>query len=372
MDAAQWGNEDGMALDESMPSRDRAAEPRDGRRLIAGRYALGRVLGTGSSAVVHRARDLRSGDEVAVKRFHSGSSPHDLRQQRREMTVLARLDHPGLVGLHDGGTEDGRPFVVTDLVEGPTLAQRISAGPIAPGAVRTLGRQLAEALAHVHSGGIVHRDVKPANVLLDGVRPRLADFGIARALDGTAATATGCVVGTAAYLAPEQVRGEAVGPPVDVYALGLVLLEALTGRREYPGLAVESATARLHRCPAVPRGLPGGLGELLDAMTRSDPRQRPTAAQVAAVLAADPARRTRRAPAGLRHGRHRLPCRGQRRPAASRLTLMLLTGVVAVLAGASPSDPPAPVSVPDVDQGAVVPGIPGASHGTVSAGLLNE
>ena len=123
--------------------------------------------------------------------------------------------------------------------------------------MRRIGARLADALAHVHAGGIIHRDLKPANVLLgaDG-RPRLADFGIARALDGTAVTGTGYVVGTAAYLAPEQVRGEWVGPAADVYALGLVLLEALTGRREYPGALVESATARLHRPPGIPEHLP--------------------------------------------------------------------------------------------------------------------
>ncbi len=104
----------------------------------------------------------------------------------------------------------------------------------------------------MHRAGIVHRDLKPANVLLGADGPRLADFGIARALDGTAVTGTGYVVGTAAYLAPEQVRGEWVGPEADVYALGLVLLESLTGRREYPGALVESATARLHRPPGIP------------------------------------------------------------------------------------------------------------------------
>jgi serine/threonine protein kinase len=336
-----------MGLDESVPPGDRSASSPDGRRIVAGRYALDRVLGIGSSAVVHRARDLLSGAEVAVKHFHAGASLHDMRQQRQEMKLLARLRHPGLVGLYDGGTEDGRPFVVTDLVEGPTLARRISAGPLAPGAVRMLGKQLAEALAHVHDGGIIHRDVKPANVLLDGVRPRLADFGIARAVDATAATANGCVVGTAAYLAPEQVRGERVGPPADVYALGLVLLEALTGRREYPGLAVESATARLHRAPAVPSGLPAGFGELLEAMTRDDPRQRPTAAQVAAVLAADPDQRPRGLPAGRVHGRHRQqPGRWwQCRPLVSRLMLCVLIGAVAALTVASTSEAPAPTNV---------------------------
>jgi serine/threonine protein kinase len=311
--------------------------------LVAGRYELGPVIGSGSSAEVHRARDLRCGTEVALKRFRPGASAHDLRQQRREMEALAHLHHPGLVVLHDGGSENGRAFVVTDLVEGPTLAERISASPpLAPGAVRRLGSQLAEALAHVHAAGIVHRDVKPANVLLgNGGRPRLADFGISRALDATTATANGCVVGTAAYLAPEQVRGEHVGPAADVYALGLVLLEALTGRREFPGLAVESATARLHRCPIVPDGLPGGLGTVLAAMTRDDPGRRPTAAVVATALAADPASPAAHlwpgsfAPtARPRGGRHRLH-RVARSRAASRLALVALTGALAMLSGAA-------------------------------------
>jgi serine/threonine protein kinase len=326
-----------------------AAAPGDVPRVVAGRYALGSVLGAGSSAVVHRARDLRRGVEVAVKCFRPGASEYDLRQQRQEMALLAHLDHPGLVRLHDGGSVDGCPFVVTDLVEGPTLAERIATGPpLAPGPVRRLGAQLAEALAYVHAAGIVHRDVKPANVLLGGGRPRLADFGIARALDATGATADGCVVGTAAYLAPEQVRGEVVAPATDVYALGLVLLEALTGRREFPGLAVESATARLHRSPAVPAGLPGGLGTVLTAMTQDDPHRRPTAAAVAAALAADPA-----SPAAalqpatpararvVRHGRHRMGRPGAR--PVSRIALSALTGVVAMLSvAAAPTTSAAP------------------------------
>jgi serine/threonine protein kinase len=344
---------------------DQAAALGDVPRVVADRYALGSVLGAGSSAVVYRARDLRRGIEVAVKCFRPGASEYDLRQQRQEMALLAHLDHPGLVRLHDGGSVDGCLFVVTDLVEGPTLAERIATGPpLAPGPVRRLGAQLAEALAYVHTAGIVHRDVKPANVLLggwqaggvrghSGGRPRLADFGIARALDATSATADGCVVGTAAYLAPEQVRGEVVAPASDVYALGLVLLEALTGRREYPGLAVESATARLHRSPAVPAGLPGGLGTVLTAMTQDDPHRRPTAAAVAAALAADPASPAAALqpppPARARvvlHGRHRMNRTGAR--PASRIALAALTGVVAMLSVAAapttPAAPPTPVT----------------------------
>jgi serine/threonine protein kinase len=331
---------------------DEAAALGDVPRVVAGRYELGSVLGAGSSAVVHRARDLRRGVEVAIKCFRPGGTERDLRQQRQEMALLARLDHPGLVRLHDGGLVDDCPFVVTDLVEGPTLAERIASGPpLAPGAVRRLGAQLADALAYVHAAGIVHRDVKPANVLLGtGGRPRLADFGIARALEATAATADGCVVGTAAYLAPEQVRGERVAPATDVYALGLVLLEALTGRREYPGAAVESATARLYRSPAVPDGLPGGLGTVLTAMTQDDPRRRPPAAAVAAALAADPASPAAALGLGapsrprvVRHGRHRMGRPGTR--PVSRIALAALTAVVAMFSvAAAPANPPAPLT----------------------------
>jgi eukaryotic-like serine/threonine-protein kinase len=331
---------------------DEAAAPSDIPRVIGGRYELGPVLGSGSSAVVHRARDLQRGADVAIKCFRPGASERDVRQQRQEMMLLACLDHPGLVRLHDGGSVDGCPFVVTDLVEGPTLAERIATGPpLAPGAVRRLGAQLADALAYVHAAGIVHRDVKPANVLLGGGgRPRLADFGIARALDATAATADGCVVGTAAYLAPEQVRGEVVAPATDVYALGLVLLEALTGRREFPGLAVESATARLYRSPAVPADLPGGLGPVLAAMTQDDPGRRPTAAAIAAALAADPASPAAAlqpaTPARPRvvHGRHRMGRPGAR--PVSCIALAALTGLVAMLSVAAAPAPPAAPAAP--------------------------
>jgi serine/threonine protein kinase len=224
--------------------------PDPGPRVVAGRYVLGRVLGTGSSAVVRKAKDLRSGAVVALKLFHRGASAVDLRQQRQEMEALAHLNHPALVGLRDGGSVEGRPFVVTDLVNGPSLDIRLKSGPLAPAAVRRLGLDVARALDHVHSSGYIHRDIKPANVLLDhDGSARLADFGISRAVDDTAVTTTGCIVGTAAYLAPEQVRGERVGPPTDVFALGLVMLEALTGRREYPGRAMESPWPGCTACP---------------------------------------------------------------------------------------------------------------------------
>jgi serine/threonine protein kinase len=151
--------------------------------------------------------------------------------------------------------------------------------------VAEIGARLADALAYVHGEGLIHRDVKPANVLLghDG-RVRLTDFGIARLVDAAKVTATGLTVGTASYLSPEQVTAEPVGTAADVYSLGLVLLECLTGKREYPGSAVEVALARLSRPPHVPPDLADGWPGLLTAMTDRDPAQRPICAEVAEDL----------------------------------------------------------------------------------------
>ncbi len=315
--------------------------------LVGGRYLLGDVVGCGSSAVVHRAEDVRSGAVVAVKVFTTSGSVVQRSQHRREIEALSRLQHPGLVRLLDGDGSGTHPFVVTELVEGPSLAEVLHDGPLTPAEVHRLGAGLAAALGHVHAHGFVHRDVKPSNVLLDGDRPRLVDFGIARAPDGTVVTATGASVGTAAYMAPEQVRGRTVSAAADVYALALVLIEALTGRREYPGSAVESAVARLHRPPVVPDGLPRPLRRALTAMTRLDPDRRPTAAAVAEQLGADPPR----TPA--------LPVR--RRLVAA--VAAVVAGVVLVastgLLGPGPGRAPAPAAAPPVGGAVPVPGGPG-------------
>jgi eukaryotic-like serine/threonine-protein kinase len=259
--------------------------------LLAGRYRIGPLVGLGGTAEVYRAFDHERGRAVAVKIFRPGSTPAPGYGGARELEVLAGFSHPGLVGVLDAGVdEQGCPFVVMDFVDGRSLAARLHDGPLAAAAVARLGAVLAEALAAVHARGVVHRDVKPANVLLDADgRPWLTDFGIARIVDATRVTATGVVVGTAAYMAPEQVRGESVGPTADVYALGLVLLEAVTGRREYEGGALESALARLHRAPRIPDEVPEPLAFMLRRMTVLDPAERPAAADVAATLRRPPA-----------------------------------------------------------------------------------
>ncbi|GAB3496663.1 serine/threonine-protein kinase [Amycolatopsis cihanbeyliensis] len=263
---------------------DAVLNPRADAKVIANRYEIGPVIGRGGSATVHRAVDRTTGHEVAVKLFHTGGAQIAQRRQRQELDILRRLRHPGLVTLYDAGTHEGQAYLVMRLATGSTLAARVLCGPMSPAEVTELGAALARALDYVHSTGVTHRDLKPANVLLGPDGPMLSDFGIAQALDSTRVTSNGVVVGTAAYLAPEQVRSEWVGPPADVYALGLVLLECLTGNRQYPGTLVESAVARLHHPPVVPDGLPHGLAALLARMTADRPTDRPAAGEVADAL----------------------------------------------------------------------------------------
>lgn len=265
---------------QAMPSG--AGEP----VVIAGRYRLVNLLGRGGTAEVWRAEDGALGRSVALKLV---TVPTDDSAARagEEARLLAKLSHPGLVPVYDAGTDErDRPWVVMELVEGETLSDTIRRGAVPSARAAEIGRSIAEALSYVHAQGLVHRDVKPGNVLMgvDG-RVRLTDFGIARLVDAARVTSTGMMVGTASYLAPEQVAGEPVGSPSDVYALGLVLLEVLTGQREYAGSTVEVALARLHRQPSIPPTLPAGWPGLLTAMTSREPAARPTPGQAAQELA---------------------------------------------------------------------------------------
>jgi eukaryotic-like serine/threonine-protein kinase len=253
---------------------------------FAGRYELGPLLGRGAMAEVYRATDLLLDRPVAVKLFAAAQDPLDRRRSMDEGRTLARLSAPGLVTVFDLGLVDNRPYLVMELVDGPSLRDRLLAGPLTAAQTTRLGAPLADALAHAHERGIVHRDVKPSNVLLGkDFAPRLVDFGIALLAGGIRLTAANEIVGTPAYLSPEQVRGETVGPATDIYALGLVLLECLTGEVVYYGTGwLETALARLHRQPTIPPGLPAGLADLLTAMTAADPADRPSATECATAL----------------------------------------------------------------------------------------
>jgi serine/threonine protein kinase len=248
---------------------------------IAGRYALLTNIGAGASADVWQARDTVLHRDVAIKRFAPGHSMDDT--MARELGALSSLDHPGIVRLYDAGVEDERPYLVVELVEGPTLKERLSYGPLTLEQARILGRDIAEALAHAHEHNLVHQDVTPTNILLEEGRARLTDFGICtpprRDTDTDA-----CVATTSGYTAVEQLLGGPICPAADVHALGLVLLEALTGHKEFDGSPLAAAVARVRRQPAIPQDLPSPWPQLLSAMTARDPAKRPSAATVAAYL----------------------------------------------------------------------------------------
>lgn len=267
--------------------------------ILGGRYVLIERIGAGGMGRVFRARDEVLRRDVAVKIFFTDRSDEaEPLRRMSEARALAALDHPSLVTLYDARLDAGdHVYLVMELIDGPSLQRRIEQGPLSPVEVAGILSDLAAAVAVVHDAGIVHRDIKPSNVLLRpvrgtarGVEAVLADFGVAHLVDATRLTTPGTVIGTAAYLAPEQVRGEAPQAASDVYALGLLTIEALTRLHPFGGGSVqETLLARLARQPDVPSTLGYAWRSLLTAMTAHDPSSRPSASDVAAraaVLAA--------------------------------------------------------------------------------------
>jgi eukaryotic-like serine/threonine-protein kinase len=263
---------------------------------LGGRYRLLEQIGRGSMGTVHRAWDEFLGREVAVKVIRTPLlNAENVRHDEDEVKVLARLSHPSLVTLFDAGCdlldkEQPRIYLVMELIKGPELRDRISRGPLPPLEVGQIGYDLAEGLSYVHDQGVIHRDVKPANIMMFGshndavrVRAKLTDFGIAVMMEAPLA-GDGSFVGTAAYVSPEQAKGQPLGPPSDIYSLGLVLLECLTGVVSYPGEPLPSALARLLRAPDIPAELDQPWTRLLTAMTETEPAARPSAREVAMAL----------------------------------------------------------------------------------------
>lgn len=259
--------------------------------LLDGRYILHDRVGRGGMATVYRADDTHLERTVAIKMIHEGDGPvSSIERAHTEKALLASLSHPSLVTLHDAQLEPRRPqYLVMEFVDGPTLAQRMAAGPLPPREVARFTRDLAEGLTAVHAAGIVHRDVKPSNVLLARGRAgrpfaaKLADFGIACSIENTRLTTPGIVLGTLTYMAPEQLRDADPGTPVDIFSLGLVALEALTGSPGYSALASgrAAAIARLMNPPTISETVPDEWRDLLTRMTRLEPEERPTAVEVA-------------------------------------------------------------------------------------------
>jgi eukaryotic-like serine/threonine-protein kinase len=310
---------------------------------IAERYELERPLGHGAMAVVDLARDAELDRPVALKRLAENLARDGELRARflREARLAARLAHPNVVRVYDVGEDDGRPFIAMEYVDGETLADLLARrGPLPPGDVAALGVQICRALGAAHAAGLVHRDVKPQNLLLreDG-QLKLGDFGIAFGLGGTRLTTAGTVLGTAAYLAPEQARGEDVTAAADLYALGAVLYEMLTGRPpRTPSSVAELAEATEIRPPA---GAPRALSEIVMRCLDPDPARRPrSAAEVERALSAP----MPEAPTRL------LPRRRTRRPTivvvlAAAAVAAIGGGVAAALASRDNGSPPATTTV---------------------------
>src|SRR5919106_7028590 len=198
--------------------------------LLAGRYRVLERLGAGGMAAVYLAHDERLGRDVAIKRLHRGEHEEvDARRFQREARLGASLSHPNLVSIFDTEEDDESVLLVMEYVDGETLADRLARGGLESRCAVAIVRAVANALDHAHAAGIVHRDIKPANVLLgrDGT-VKLADLGIAKAVERTDITDTGTVLGTPTYMAPEQLQGGKLGPAVDVYPPPPVAVEMLT------------------------------------------------------------------------------------------------------------------------------------------------
>lgn len=276
-------------------SGEALVDPTGGGDILNGRYRILELLGHGAMSTVCRARDEVLLRDVALKIFSPGSADEGFEErQQAEMRLLAGFDHPGLVHIYDAGVDAGtsgppQAFLVMELVSGNNLRAVLAEGPLSLAETTHIGHALAGALVQVHGSGVIHRDIKPANILVSETPGpdrvvKLADFGVARILEGSRLTATGMTVGTAQYLSPEQALGRPLTPASDIYSLGLVLLECLTGRTEYPGTPIESAAARLHRAPVIPEQIHHPIAELLKSMTDLEPDNRPTAAQIEEFL----------------------------------------------------------------------------------------
>ncbi|MET0973400.1 MAG: serine/threonine-protein kinase [Thermoleophilaceae bacterium] len=260
--------------------------------LLDGRYRVIRHLGSGGMASVLLCQDERLDRQVAVKRLHADSPADTERRFVREAKLGASLNHPNLVSVFDTAVDDEGVLIVMEYVPGEPLSKALRHGPLGPRRVARMVRELGAALDHAHVQGVVHRDVKPANVLLrdDGVT-KLVDLGIATAADGTRITRSGTVLGTAASMAPEQLEGREPGPAVDIYALASVCFEALAGRRPREGKTpLEIAHSIASAPPPDLRehwpAAPPAVADVMERGMARDPDERPeSAGQLGAELA---------------------------------------------------------------------------------------
>jgi hypothetical protein len=269
------------------------------------RYTVRACVGRGGMGAVYHAEQASTGKAVAVKFLLGEDDPGSLDRFAREARLLAKVAHPGVLRALDFGVEDGKPYLVTELLPGPTLRARIrEAGKLGPTATVELARELLDALEACHQAGIVHRDLKPDNVMFDGEgRPRIMDLGIARPLtDETKLTRSGSMLGTPSYMPPEQAKGEQAGPAADIYAFGCMLFEMLSGTPPYQAATLGEMIAK-HIAAPVPSlevvvpGTPPLLAQAVAAAMAKAPHDRPaSAARLLALLEESIAGRPRSMP----------------------------------------------------------------------------
>jgi serine/threonine protein kinase len=260
-----------------------------------GSHEITTLLGKGGIGEVYRARDLKLKREVAIKILPEAFSRDADRVSRfqREAEILASLNHPNIAAIHDLEEADGTRYLVLELVEGETLADRIARGPISVEEALAIAKQICEALEAAHESGVIHRDLKPANVKLtpDG-KVKVLDFGLAKTLENgsptsmlsnsptmlSAATNAGVILGTASYMSPEQAKGKMVDRRADIWAFGVVLYEMLTGRMAFSGETVwETMAAVMLKEPAwtaLPMSVPARVHDLLRRCLVKEPRNR--------------------------------------------------------------------------------------------------
>jgi tetratricopeptide (TPR) repeat protein len=250
--------------------------------LLGDRYRLERELGRGGMGRVFVAHDLKLDRDVALKVLPPGHhDAHDVLRFEQEARAAGALDHPNVVAVHDIGTHDGTPYIISELLDGRTLRDVLAAGPLPTRVALEYARQLARGLAAAHAKGVVHRDLKPENLFITEQKVvKILDFGIAKLAVGKEAlegiTDTGTVIGTVGYMAPEQVRGREADPPADVFAFGAILYEMLSGRRAFSRASrMDTAFAVLNEePPALPPGVPKAIERIVRRCLAKDPATR--------------------------------------------------------------------------------------------------
>jgi len=252
-------------------------------------YRILALLGEGGMGAVYRAVHLESGCEVALKVMRRAISPDPefVLRFKREAAALRSVRHPGVARFVDTGETGDSFYLSMEFVEGESLARRIADGPLAIDEACRVAAEVAEALAAAHEAGIVHRDVKPSNIILSREGARLTDFGLARRVDGSGLTTSGRVMGSLPYMAPEQIKSREVGPPADIYGLGVTLFEMLAGRLPFQAREEEAMAAKVLTLPApilsrCRRDAPVGLDLLLIKMLAKQPELRPESAAAVA------------------------------------------------------------------------------------------